>query len=171
MTRASATWMALLFAALAACKAGQDGAEKPRPTPSGLPVPRYVSLKFGEVNARGGPGDDYKLLWVYRTRGLPMQVIAETRDWRRVCDPMGGLAWVKSTGVDGRRTVMRLQASRLPLLQAPDPSAKVQAFMEGRAVAALDRCKDGWCKVKAAGAWGWAPESALWGIDGRQQCR
>ncbi len=163
--------MALLLALLAACKAGQGAADKERPTPSGLPVPRYVSLKFGEVNARGGPGDDYRLLWVYRTHGLPVQVVAETRDWRRVCDPMGGLAWVKGTGVDGRRTVMRLQPSRLPLLATPDPSAKVQAFLDGRAVASLERCKGGWCKIKAPGASGWTPQSAVWGTDARPQCR
>ena len=58
-----------------------------RPTPSGLPVPRYVSLKFDKVNARSGPGDDHRLLFVYRVRGLPMQVVAETAEWRRVCDP------------------------------------------------------------------------------------
>src|SRR6185437_5073069 len=61
--------------------------EKPaeRQTPSGMPVPRYVSLKFDKVNARSGPGDDHRLLFVYRVRGLPLQVIAETSEWRRVC--------------------------------------------------------------------------------------
>ena len=59
-----------------------------------MPVPRYVSLKFDKVNARAGPGDDHKLLFVYRVRGLPLQVIAETSEWRRVCDPEGTLAWV-----------------------------------------------------------------------------
>ena len=46
-----------------------------RQTPSGMPVPRYVSLKFDKVNARAGPGDDHKLLFVYRVRGLPLQVL------------------------------------------------------------------------------------------------
>ena len=75
---------ALLLTAIgaSACQpAGQASGEgAKRKTPSGLDVPRYVSLKFNEVNARGGPGDDYKLLWTYRARGLPLQVIAETSD-------------------------------------------------------------------------------------------
>ncbi len=171
MTRAAAAKVALLLVALAACKGGQGDADKARPTPSGLPVPRYVSLKFNQVNARGGPGDDYRALWVYRTQGLPLQVIAETQEWRQVCDPLGAKAWVKGTGVDGRRTVMRLQPSRLPLLQGPDPSSRVQAFMEGRTIASLERCKDGWCRIKASGASGWAPESSVWGTDARPQCR
>ena len=134
-------------------------------------MPRYVSLKFDEVNARGGPGDDYRLLRVYRVRGLPLQVVAETQDWRRVCDPQGGLAWVKATGVDGRRTVLSRDPVPLPLRARPDAGAKVQAYLAARAVAELDRCKGGWCRVKASGASGWAVAAGLWGADEKRQCR
>jgi SH3-like domain-containing protein len=171
MTRASTICAAAaLLLALAGCGRSAPAAGQPRPTPSGLPVPRYVSLKFDEVNARGGPGDDYKLLWVYRARGLPVQVTEETRDWRRVCDPTGGLAWVKATGVDGRRTAMPLAAAPQPLLEKPQAGARVAAILAARATAALDRCKDGWCRLKAPGGSGWTPQSALWGVDDRLQC-
>ena len=134
-------------------------------------MPRYVSLKFDEVNARGGPGDDYKLLWVYRVRGLPLQVVAETPDWRRVCDPQRGLAWVKATGVDGRRSVLNLQAAPLPLRAKPEPAGKIQAYLAAHAVAALDRCKGGWCQIKASGASGWVAGADVWGTDEERQCR
>jgi SH3-like domain-containing protein len=168
MTKAVAIGLALL--ALAGCGKAAPAAGEPRETPSGLPVPRYVSLKFDEVNARGGPGDDYRLLWVYRARGLPVQVMAETKDWRRVCDPTGGLAWVKATGVDGRRTAMRLQDTPLPLLEKPRQGAQTRAVLAARAVARLDRCKGGWCRLKAPGGDGWAPQDAVWGADDRPQC-
>jgi SH3-like domain-containing protein len=160
-----------LAPALAACKGGAHTAGQPPETPSGLPVPRYVSLKFAEVNARSGPGDDYRPLWVYRAKGLPLQVVAETKDWRRVCDPTGALAWVKATGVDGRRTVIRLQPAPLPLLEKPSPSARTVAILAPRATAQLDRCKDGWCELKAAGEAGWVQEGQVWGSDERRQCR
>ncbi len=158
-----------LIAALAASAAAQVPA--PRVGPSGFPVPRYVALKFNEVNARGGPGDDYRLLWTYRARGLPVQVVAETRDWRRVCDPQGGVAWVKATGTDGRQKVMRLQRGPLPLRGRPDPAAPVKALMAERALADLDRCKRGWCRISLGGMSGWTPQTALWGTDDRPQCR
>ncbi len=157
--------------ALAGCKGGKDAAGQVRQTPSGLPVPRYVSLKFDQVNARSGPGDDYRLLWVYRAKGLPLQVVAETKDWRRVCDPTGALAWVKSTGVDGRRTTLRLQPSALPLLDRPARGGKPQAILAPRATAFMGHCKDGWCKLKTPGGQGWAPAAVLWGADDRRQCR
>jgi SH3-like domain-containing protein len=160
----------LALLALAGCGQGAKSGAQPRETPSGLPVPRYVSLKFDEVNARGGPGDDFRLLWVYRARGLPVQVTEETKEWRRVCDPMGGLAWVKATGVDGARTAIRLQPTPVSLYDKPQSGAKVSAVLAGRAVARLDRCKGGWCRLKAKGGSGWAPADALWGTDDRLQC-
>jgi SH3-like domain-containing protein len=167
---ALAAQVAALGLLLGGCGQGGKPSAQTRETPSGLPVPRYVSLKFGEVNARNGPGDDYRLLWVYRARGLPVQVVAETKEWRRVCDPTGGLAWVKATGVDGRRSAMRLQPTALPLLDKPQAQAKVSAVLAAKAAARLDRCKDGWCKLKAPGGSGWAPASEVWGTDERAQC-
>lgn len=157
---------ALSLAAGASCWAAVD-----RPTPSGLPVPRYVSLKFGEVNARAGPGDDHRLLWIYRVRGLPVQVVAETAEWRRVCDPSGGLAWVHRRTTDGRRMVMNTHAELVALHRSPKGKSSISAYLNTRALAALDRCSKGWCRVKADGANGWTPATALWGTDEAPQCR
>lgn len=142
-----------------------------RPTPSGYPVPRYVTLKFGKVNARSGPGDDHRLLWVYGTRGLPVQVVAETAEWRRVCDPEGGLAWVHKRVTDGRRAVLNTQNRPMPLLHKPKPGAEPAAFLSVRAMASLVRCEKGWCKVKTDGASGWVREGTLWGTADALQCR
>lgn len=142
-----------------------------RPTPSGLPVPRYVVLKFGTVNARAGPGDDHRLLWVYRVRGLPVQVVAETSEWRRVCDPLGGLAWVHKRTTDGRRSVANMNARPLALYRKPRGKAGPSAYLASRSLAALVRCDKGWCRVRSDGVTGWAREAELWGVAAAPQCR
>ena len=149
-----------LLAALTLLAPAADSLAADRPTPSGLPVPRYISLKFDTVNARAGPGDDHKLLWVYRAKGLPVQVLAENSEWRRICDPDRGMAWVHRRVTDGRRTVMRVQGSALPLRRKPKGEAKVVAYLKPRALASLDRCEDGWCLVKVDGVKGWTPATA-----------
>jgi len=150
-------------------KAPDKAAE--RQTPSGMPVPRYVSLKFDKVNARAGPGDDHKLLFVYRVRGLPLQVIAETSEWRRVCDPEGALAWVHKRVTDGRRTTINMSTRPVELLKRPKEGFKAAAYLNPKALATLDRCDKGWCKVKADHASGWVREGALWGTTDGPQCR
>jgi SH3-like domain-containing protein len=152
--------------------AGCGGAKKDgRETPSGFPVPRYLSLKFGEVNARAGPSEDSPLRFVYRAKGLPLQVVAETTEWRRVCDPEGNLVWVHKRGVDGVRTVMRTAADPLPLLAEPKAGARTVAYLTPRAIAAYAGEKDGWVHISADGASGWAPVGAVWGVAPAQQCK
>lgn len=140
-------------------------------TPSGLPVPRYVSTKFREVNARGGPGDDHRMLWTYRARGLPLQVVAETDEWRRVCDPDGGLSWVHRRTVAESRTAMRTAARDLPLRARPSETARTVAVLASRAVARLDRCDHGWCHVSVDKASGWVRAGEIWGAEPEPQCR
>ncbi|PHY19212.1 SH3 domain-containing protein [Caulobacter sp. BP25] len=159
-----------LVLGLAAFAAGPALAQGPRITPSGLEVPRYVSLKYTEVNARKGPDEAHQLLWVYRAKGLPVQVVAETREWRRICDPEGGLAWVHKRTVDGRRSAMRVQPTSLPLLKSPKEGAKVTAYLKARGIASLDKCEDGWCRLRADGVSGWAREREIWGADPAAQC-
>jgi len=165
--------LSLISPGLSSCtrKAQTGGGETDRKTPSGLPVPRYVSLKFGVVNARGGPGDDYKLLWVYHVRDLPLQVVAETDDWRRVCDPDGQIAWVHRRTVTERRTVLVEQGQDLLLRKRPDAAAAASATLVSHALANLDVCKGGWCRLRVGHTVGWAPANLLWGVSDAPQCR
>ena len=134
-------------------------------------MPRYVSTKFAKVNARAGPGDDYRLMWVYRAHGLPLQVIAETEDWRRVCDPEGEVAWVHRRTVGEARTVMRTSTRELAMRRRPSESAPVAAVLAGRALAGLKGCEKGWCRVSADRAQGWVRQGDVWGTVDAPQCR
>ena len=142
-----------------------------RQTPSGLPVPRYVTLKFNEVNARSGPGDDYPARWVYRVRGLPVQVVAETAEWRKVCDPEGGSAWVHRRTTDGHRSVIRMAPGPLDLKAKPKADSPIVAVLAPRGLAPLDKCKNGWCRIEGKGRAGWAPQDQVWGTAEAAQCR
>ncbi len=144
---------------------------QPRQTPSGYAVPRYLTLKFSKVNARSGPGDDHRLLFVYRAKGLPVQVIAETREWRRVCDPEGQVAWVHKRVTTGQRGVINTGRRPAALLRQPRSDAPAAAFLDIRAMAELDRCEKGWCRIKAGRTKGWVREGTLWGTGARLQCR
>ena len=146
------------------------GAPKPRETPSGLPVPRYVSLKFDAVNARSGPGDDHRLLWVFHAKGLPVQVVAETDEWRRVCDPDGGLSWVHKRTTDGRRSLMRTQPGPAAIRSGPRDSASVVAYLAPRALAEFQRCDKDWCRLRVGHVTGWTRAPDLWGAADAPQC-
>ena len=140
------------------------------PTPTGLEVPRWISLKSSHVRARQGPGLDYPILWEYRAAGLPVQVIAETSEWRKICDPDGAVAWIHRTVSSGRRYVFNTTAEEIPIRSGRSETASVRARLSPRALIALDECEDGWCKVRARRMQGWAPQRAVFGTQERALC-
>ena len=139
-------------------------------TPSRQPVPRFVALEYNEINARNGPGEDHRILWTWRARGMPVEVIAETSDWRRVRGPDGAPAWVHKRGLTGTLAVMRVKPGQAALLAEPEAGAKVVAWLNPQAVATLEKAQGDWRQVKAGGRKGWVQASEVWGAGGPTPC-
>ena len=94
---------------------------------SGLPVPRFVSLKSDRVNVRSGPNKDQEVRWVYTRAGLPVEITAEFENWRRIRDWEGAEGWVYHSLLSGKRTavvVPSLKDELVPLYESAD--AEVQ---------------------------------------------
>lgn len=134
-------------------------------TPSGFPVPRYVSLKFGTVNGRTGPSRDHSIAWQYRRRGMPLIIVAETELWRKVRDVNGDEAWVRKPALSGERFVVTI--GETALLSKPKLGSKIVAETDAGALMKLEDCnQQGWCRVKAGnGLRGWTSNRHLWGAE------
>jgi SH3-like domain-containing protein len=130
---------------------------------SGLRVPRFVSLRYDEAVGRSGPSGEHPRLWVYQRSGLPVQVIQETPDWRKVRDPGGVEVWMHRRLLSGRRSVWALEAA--DLLARPDEESSLIARIEPDARLWLERCRPGWCRLEAGGRRGWARADAFWGLS------
>lgn len=160
----------MALATLAVMVGAQARMPDGRPTPTGLEVPRWVSLKSAEVRARHGPGLDYRILWEYRATGLPVQVIAETREWRKICDPQGSVAWIHRSVASGRRSVFNASTAEVMVHSGRSRTSAVRARLSPRATVAMDECEDGWCRVRAAKLRGWVRQDAVFGTQGTAQC-
>ncbi len=130
---------------------------------SGLPLPRYVSLKTDEGNARRGPSLDYRVDWVFVREDMPLLLTAEYGHWRRVEDRDGEGGWVHYSVLSGTRTVI-VDQPLLPLRARPDERAPETALVEAGVVARIEECGPDWCRIGAGGYSGWAPKAALWGV-------
>ncbi|WP_292112768.1 SH3 domain-containing protein [Brevundimonas sp.] len=163
---------ALVAAALVTAVFAGAGDRMPdgRPTPSGQPVPRWLSLKSSEVRARQGPGLDYRILWEYHAAGLPVQVIAETREWRKICDPDGAVAWVHRSVVSSRRSLLNPTNAEAPIRAGRSPDAAVRARLAPRSLVSLEGCEDGWCEVRFHRQRGWVPARGLFGGQEQPLC-
>ncbi len=161
--------------ALALLIAGHAPAHAEAPqfdTPSKLPVPRWAMLRRNEVYARSGPSKDNAIVWTYRQASLPVQIISETHDWRLVCDPDGGVAWVSKTMLQSQKTVITAgKGQRLDMHDSPNLNSPVKAYLKPRALAQMGECKKDWCKISVGGQNGWVPQNALWGTQTVPVCK
>lgn len=130
---------------------------------TGLPVPRYVSLRAAEVNVRTGPGSRYPIDWVYKRRSLPVEVVAEFDTWRKIRDFEGTEGWVHQSMLSGRRTVLVIGQVRT-LRRDPGNSAPAVARMEPGVLGQLEACEHEWCEIRVSGIAGWVSRSHIWGV-------
>src|SRR5919206_2558037 len=119
---------------------------------TGLPVPRYVSLKTDRVNLREGPSKDHRTTWVYQRAGLPVEIVAEYETWRRIRDSEGTEGWVLHSLLSGRRTALVMPwvkdpAASISLLGRADDRAETVARLQPGVIANVKDCTGAWCRV------------------------
>lgn len=159
--------LALLAAGLlaAATPAGAAG-DMPTGAVSGLPIPRFVSLKTDRVNVRGGPNKDQDVRWVYTRAGMPVEITAEFENWRRIRDWEGSEGWVYHSLLSGKRTavvVPKLNTELVPLYENADIESSVAAQLQPGVLGSLKTCNGTWCQFIGKGFSGWIRQERLWG--------
>lgn len=129
-----------------------------------LPIPRFVTLKGNQGNARRGPGLTHRIDWVFTREGMPLKVTAEYEHWRRVEDVDGAGGWVHYTLLSGVRSVLVTQ-DMAQAFSAPDQTSDVVYQSELGVIGKLLVCVPDWCRIAVEGEKGWLRKSALWGVD------
>ncbi len=125
----------------------------------------FASLKSDKVYLREGPTYQHRVLFIYKRRDYPLEVIAAYEGWRRVRDVDGTIGWVSDTMLSDRRTVLVTGKSKAQLRAQPSPTAPVSADAEPGVVAKLKACQPRFCEVTAGGITGWIEKDKIWGVD------
>ena len=134
---------------------------------SGLPLPRFVSLKADKVNLRAGPTREHDVSWVFTPAGLPVEITAESENWRRIRDSEGTEGWVYHSLLSSRRTVLVAPWSKkdeiFPLHASGDGSARVTAQLQPGVLGSVKSCDKKWCRIFGEGFDGYIEQERLWG--------
>lgn len=129
-----------------------------------LPLPRYVTLKVKEGNARRGPSLTHRIDWVFTRAGMPLKITAEFDQWRRVEDAEGAGGWMHYSLLSGTRAVL-VTEDMTEFRARPDEAVDVVLQAEMGVVAKLLECSAQWCRVSADGTRGWVQKRSIWGVD------
>lgn len=126
-------------------------------------LPRFATLRAGEVNLRTGPGERYPIEWVLIRKGLPVEIVQEFDVWRKIRDSEGSEGWVHQRMLTGARNVLIEGGVRI-LHVEPDAASPPVARAEAGVVARLVECRGPWCRVEAQGIKGWLKRDEVWGV-------
>lgn len=136
--------------------------------PSGLPLPRFVSIKPARVNVRVGPGRNYSVVYAYQKQGLPVEITQEYDQWRKIRDSDGDEGWVYQSLLSGRRTAMiapwqKDKTKLTALRRQPNDNAALAAEIEPGVIGSIRQCDGNWCELDIGRARGWVNQNQLWG--------
>jgi len=131
-------------------------------------APHYVSQRTNEAYLREGPGYAYRVLWVYRHKGMPFRETAGYDIWRRVATPDGAVGWMSMEMLSDARTVLVTGKGRAQIRKDTNPDAKVVGLADAGAVLKLKTCREEFCRVTSSEVDGWIPKARIWGVDANE---
>lgn len=129
-----------------------------------LPIPRFVSIKSNEVNARSGPTTKSAIEWIFVKKGEPVEITAEYEQWRQVRDINGEGGWIHSSVLSGRRSVVIIGDTEIVLTKNADPESRVIARLMPKVRCILKKCKEEFCQIICKDYTGWVLKKHLWGV-------
>ena len=128
-------------------------------------APHYVSQRGNQAYLREGPGYAYKVLWVYRHKGMPFHESAGYDIWRRVTAPDGTVGWMSMEMLSDARTVLVTGKDRAQIRKDDSAGAKVVGLADAGAVLKLRACAEDACRVTSGDVDGWIAKARIWGVD------
>lgn len=134
-----------------------------------LPLLPAQALEFRSVASHGAvlfdaPSLKAKKLYV-ASQGLPVEVLVEQKDWLRVRDQSGELAWLQKAQLSPQR-MLQVAVASTEVRKGPEAKAPV-AFVasKGLLLELQEAGKQGWAKVKHRdGAQGYIRIETVWGL-------
>jgi SH3-like domain-containing protein len=129
------------------------------------------------VNLRVGPGRRFPVEWRYQRVDLPVLIIREHEEWRRIRDPDGTEGWLNaSTLRPGRRTFMVRPESGAPellLRRRADESSPAVARLRAGVIGRLRACEkdSAWCEVQVQDRRGYLRRADIFGVGPEEELR
>ncbi len=135
-----------------------------------LPLPRFVSLKANEVHMRTGPGSRYPIQWKLVYRNMPVEILAEFQNWRKIREWEGDIGWVHKSMLKGQRWAIVQKGNQI-LRRRAKLEAPAIALVERKAIGKIEKCSATWCQINFSGLTGWMRHDQVWGVYPRENVR
>jgi SH3-like domain-containing protein len=135
-----------------------------------LPVPRFVSIKSYEANARNAPNIKAPIEWVYVKKSEPVEIVAEYGQWRKIIDVEKNGGWVHSSVLSSKRYVIIKSQDIVNLFKSQSQNSHVIVKISPNVRCQLKSCSEFWCKINCENKiskrnyCGFIKKNLIWGV-------
>jgi SH3-like domain-containing protein len=163
ITNILTSFFVILFTFLPLSSNAQTIGKQSIGTNTGYPIPRFASLASNTVNMRTGPSTDYEVTWEFIQEDLPVEIIFEQEEWRKVRTPDGTVGWMHRSVLNGARTAI-ITEDQVTLYQKSNNESDRKATLMKNVIVFIEMCEKEWCNVSTKGLSGWLLKKSLWGV-------
>ena len=126
-------------------------------------TPYWAAIRSEEVNMRVGPGEDYRIVWVYHRQHLPLKVLRMMEGWRLVQDPDGAQGWVLARLLTREHSGFVSGKDTAEMHEAANADSKLLWRLAPGVVGKLGSCGSGWCQFAVGSRQGYVEQGRIWG--------
>lgn len=143
---------------------------------TGLPLPRFASVRNAGTNVRVGPGTRYNVAWIFRVPNVPVEIVQEFDVWRKIRDVEGAEGWLHQSLVAGARTAIVTPwaaEGQVALRANADPQSGIRAWLTPNLIVSVRGCTGVVCEIqlshrnadgRSVDYRGYVEQTALWGV-------
>ena len=122
---------------------------------------KFLMLKNDKVNVRYGPSFDYPIKYIYKKLNLPVKVIDNKENFRRIIDNKKNSGWIHISQLKQSKSFIT-ETNKI-LFKKPTKFSKPLAKIETGRLLLVKKCEINWCLVETKNFKGWVDEENLWG--------
>ena len=123
----------------------------------------FRTLRNDTTNLRQGPSFDYPVKIFYKKKFLPVLIQDSSSNFRKIRDHENNSGWIHISQLSKKRAAIVTDNDLLIFERATIYSNPVAILKKGRLVK-VNKCKEGWFKVKSSEFKGWIKNENLWGL-------
>ena len=131
---------------------------------TGLKIPRFVSLKSDNSNLRVGPSENYPVKLKYIVADMPVEIIDEYKNWRKIIDYEENIGWVHKSLLKGNRFAIVNPPYAEGAQIYTKPNGNINGKIGKKNIVKVNKCLIEWCYISFNKNKGWIKKSNLWGI-------
>tara|TARA_B100002051_G_C16436238_1_gene486676 strand:+ start:104 stop:553 length:450 start_codon:yes stop_codon:yes gene_type:complete len=121
----------------------------------------FLMLKNNKVNVRYGPSFDHQVKYIYKKIYLPVKVIDEKENFRKIIDHKKNIGWIHISQLKKSKSL--ITTSQKILFKNPTKFSKPLAKLEKGRLVIVKKCEKKWCNIRTDEYSGWIDKNYIWG--------